>query len=269
MFTHLTRRWYALLSVASAILIATNAGPVQSQSAGAPVSGAVTHSIPTPNMDSIFGSFKLERLGNEKVSIWNDGQEGKRYYYPPSLLPEWDRFHERITEKCAALEGNDQTVVRLRINLNDEYYEVEIRARIAELIGRESLDEHLLNAFPYDNIQIVLKKSAALPSRLLYDRRGRSGGLEEPGVPKIPWLNYPRAISTKVTGSCDSLRQLVSLVRMGEHVLQGRIYFHGVVYETTSFSARLGKYLSSEHSVALFGEETLVRRVNYSNNLEF
>ena len=257
------------LSIAIILLSASTTAVAQTRAAATASETPTSRMIPTPNMDSIFGSFKLDRLGGELVSIWNDRQEGSRYYYLPSLLPEWRAFESRVNQKCINLEGNNRVKVNLRIYLNDEYYQDEIRERIAHLADLQSLDEHQLSALPHDNIQIVMKGSTDREARLIYDLRGRSHSLDDPNVPQVLLVAYPREIEVPITDSCISLKEIAIGARQGEDILSGRIYYHGIVYETTSFSAQLSKYLNSEKASTLFGDETLVRKVSYSNELGF
>ena len=219
----------------------------------------ITQSLPTLSIESIFGSFKLNRLGGEKVSIWHDKREDSKYYYPPSILPEWNTFDQEVRHKCSHSEPNKHVSVRLRIYLSDESYENEIRGKIAEYTNRESLDEHLLSAIPHDNIQIVLQGRTHLEPRIIYDARGTSNAFDDGKHQRIPLLTYKREISTLVTGTCSTLRNVASMSSLGEDIIAGRIYFHGVVYKTTSFSVNMKQFLYSDRAAKLFGDESLVR----------
>ena len=256
-------------AIVVASLMAVNAVDVQSQTTNTSASSPSIQTIPTPNMDSIFGSFKLDRLGGELISIWNDSQEGTRYYYPPSLLPEWSQFRSNVDETCATLGDDDLRTVNLRIYLNDEYYETEIREKIADFTDKDQLDEHKLSALPHDNIQLFLHGTDALSPRLIYDRQDRSRSIPDDGAQRVSLLAYPREIETPISGACSSLRNLAITAQRGMDVLSGRIYFQGIVYETTSFSAQLSKYLNSQEATELFGDESIVRKASYSNRFGF
>ena len=159
--------------------------------------------------------------------------------------------------------------VPLRIHLSDKLYEREIRDKIADLTNTETIDENMLSAIPYDNIQIVLGTDPDIASRLIYDARGRSRMSSGENVQPIPLLSYPREIEATITDNCTTLMALVASARSGGNLLKGRIYFQGVAYRTTSFSVQLNKFLNSERSIDLFGKETLVKRMSFSNKIDF
>ena len=260
-----------MLAVALSLFVATLTGipSASGQNRNPQEEMGTSQSLPTLSIDSIFGSFKLNRLGGEKVSIWHDKREGSKYYYPPSLLPEWNKFSQGVSNQCPLNEPNKHVSVRLLIYLSDESYENEIRAKIAESFNLESLDEHLLSAIPHDNIQIVLKETAHLESRVIYEARGTRNEFNDSEHQRIPLLTYKRAISTRIAATCTALRNVASMGLLGEDIMSGRIYFHSVVYKTTSFWVTLKQFLISDRTADLFGEESLVKRMNYSNRLGF
>ena len=241
----------------------------EDSAADKPHSTAAIHDVAVPSTNAIFGTFNLDRLGGEKVTIWNDVNDGRRYYYVPSLLPEWQMFRKDIVQQCASMPSGVPIEADLRILLSDTFYEDEIREKIAEFTGRETIQEYILSAIPYDNIQILLKENSALSAKLLHDARGRSRSLSNGNAEVVPLLSYPREIETTIFGSCDALMHLANLALAGADVLGGRIYFQGVTYRTTSFYVQLSKFLDSKRSLDLFGEETLVSRMTFTNTHGF
>ena len=228
-------------------------------------SSTAIHDIGVPGTGSIFGTFELDRLGGEKITIWNDVNDGRRYYYLPSLLPEWAKFEEDIIQQCDTTNSDALINANLRILLSDSYYEDEIREKIAEFSGRDSIQEYVLSAIPYDNIQIILQVNAAVKSQLVYDARSRSRLLSDADVEAVPLLSYPREIETTITASCGALEELVSFAMAGKDILGGRIYFQGVTYRTTSFYVQMNQFLDSDRSLELFGDESVVSRMTFSN----
>ena len=254
----------ALLTVTSLYMFSASA-----QSSGSHQASSAIHNIAVPNTGNIFGTVELGRLGGERATIWNDAQEGRRYYYLPSLLPEWTKFSNDIENSCALADEDNHATVGLRIHLSDKFYENEIRKKIADLNNLDTFHENMLSAIPYDNIQIVLATDPDTTSRLIYDARGRSRMSSGESVQPIPLLSYPREIEATITDTCNTLRTFVTSAKAGKGLLKGRIYFQGVTYRTTSFSIQLNKFLNSERSIDLFGEETLVRRMSFTNRMGF
>ena len=250
---------------------ATIAGSIFAQESVAdePRSSAAIHDVAVPSTSAIFGTFNLDRLGGEKVAIWNDVNDGRRYYYLPSLLPEWQGFRESIVQQCASTSSDTPIEVDLRILLSDSFYEDEIREKIAEFTDRETIQEYVLSAIPYDNIQILLRENSALPAKLLHDSRGRSRSLSDDNAEVVPLLSYPRDVETTISGPCDTLMSFADLALAGVDVLDGRIYFQGVAYRTTSFHVQLSKFFDSRKSLDLFGDETLVSRMTFTNTHGF
>ena len=214
----------------------------RAQSSGSHQASPAIHNIAVPNTGNIFGTVELGRLGGERATIWNDAQEGRRYYYLPSLLPEWTNFSNDIENNCELTTEDSHATVGLRISLSDKLYEKEIRKMIADMNDLDTFHENMLSAIVYDNIQIVLGTDPDTTSRLIYDARGRSRMSSGENVQPIPLLSYPREIEATITDTCSNLRALVASAKGGKDLLKGRIYFQGVAYRTTSFSIQLNKF---------------------------
>ena len=224
-----------------------------------------------PSTDNIL-TFSLNRLGGEQVTIWNDSRQDQRYYFSPSLIPDWEKFSRDIDEECA-IHTDAINTVRLHVDLSDAYYEAEIREQLTALRGDarvlEGGDarvlEDVLNALPHDNIQILLRQNSALPSRLLYDARNRSRLTGDETEQSPPLVRYPRDILVPIVGNCEELSNLADLALDGEELLSGKIYFFGIRYQTTAFWADMNTFLDSDRSLDLFGDESLVTRTRFTN----
>ena len=230
-----------------------------------------------PSTDNIL-TFSLNRLGGEQVTIWNDSRQDQRYYFSPSLIPDWEKFSRDIDEECAIhtearIVQDAINTVRLHVDLSDAYYEAEIRTQLTALRGDarvlEGGDarvlEDVLNALPHDNIQILLRRNSALPSRLLYDARNRSRLTGDETEQSPPLVRYPRDIAVPIVGNCEELSNLADLALDGEELLSGKIYFFGIRYQTTAFWADMNTFLDSERSLDLFGDESFVTRTSFTN----
>ena len=221
-----------------------------------------------PSTENIM-NLSLSRLGGELVTIWNDSRLGSRYYYPPLLIPDWEKFTEDVGEACPEGAEDVGVNINLLISLSDQHYRREIRQRLWETNEDDEeiqlIPENEVNALPHDNIQILLRVNAALSSRLLYDKRGRSRTPSDDDALSSTFVSYRPDIQVPVSGTCGALTHLRNLAMRGENLLDGRIYFSGIQYQTTSFVAEVNRYLDSARSVDLFGNETLVRRHRFQN----
>ena len=211
------------------------------------------HPISIITTDNI--TFSLPRLAGEKVTIWNDPIPGRRYYFPPSIIPDWGKFAHDHSELCGQVADEVRVNIGLLISLSDQHYEREIRRKLwqpgnkEDLISEGLIPEHELNALPHDNIQILLRENSALPPRLLYDRRERSRMTNEEGTLSHPLVRYRRDITVSVVGTCESLTSLLDLALKGEDLLEGKIYIAGIQYQTTSFWGQLNMFLANDRSL--------------------
>ena len=202
----------------------------------------------------IQGTYRLERLAGEAVTIWKDQSNSSNFFFPPVLLPDWKRFEKLVERKCDTKQNNELVSVKLPIDLNDKFYENEIRENLEE----DGVPDASIGAIPHDNIQIFLSPNA-IGNQLIFELNSNSRGIAS--SPTVLNYVYDSTILAKLGGTCTDLKSIISQANDGEDIISGRLFADGLEYDTTYLSANLIQEFAKQSKVKIFGDEQLVRKL--------
>lgn len=219
--------------------------------------------------NNVQGTYSVDRVGGEKVSIWKDTTNAYRFFYPPSLLPDWKKFGDEVSLVCLGANAGPPLTYQIRvpIYLDDNFYEDDI---LAALRNDMSLSDDVRSklkvaAIPYDNIQIVLdvpRNSAHIVVETKNAQRDINFSR------KTISYTYPSAEFMEISGTCEYFQQITDMTERDQAPLYGKLFAAGVEYDTTYLSGIVTQNLSRSVSNEIFGTESIVRNASVSSESE-
>lgn len=258
----LTRK--ALFSILFSVVISlTNLALAENDSPIPKVAAAT----PAFQASEILNTYKIERIGFEKVTIWKDMKKTNRFFYPPSVLPDWKAFNSAADNACSNDSRKLPTTYRIKapIYLSDEHYEQDIRDAIKadKTIEASVRTKMKIGAIPHDNIQIALTVPG-YASQIVVETKNVARDKSFKGL-AISYT-YPSATFMEIAGTCKLFNEIKAMVARNDVPLSGKIYVLGVEYDTSFMSGIVTQELVRRTSTKIFGSESLVRSSKLSSN---